>query len=129
MQRISGSVNFFSPLSEKKEMHIVSSSTKNEQIPMKSEEFAMKENPQTKGTKHMKLNFYTQQDTPKYVGGERNVHFIFFDNRTEAKRMRRKQYKKNCKYMIQRPLLETLTGIIEASKCRTLDQFTKEVKA
>jgi hypothetical protein len=81
-----------------------------------------------KGTKHMKLNFYTPQTSPTYVGGERNKHFIFIDQRTEAKRMRKKQYKKRQKYMIQRPLLETLQSYIEASKCRTLDKFIKEVK-
>jgi hypothetical protein len=82
----------------------------------------------SKGTKHMKLNFYISQSTPAYVGGERNKHFIFIDQRAEAKRMRKKQYKKRHKYMIQRPLLETLQSYIEASKCRTLEKFIKEVK-
>jgi hypothetical protein len=82
-----------------------------------------------KGTKHMKLNFYIQQNTPIYVGGERNKHFIFIDQRTEARGIRKKQYKKRHKYMIQRPLLETLQSYIEASKCQALDKFTKGVKA
>ena len=97
---------------------------------MKSEEFAMIENPQIKGTKHLKLNFYTQT-TPKYVGGERNIHFKFIDNATERKHIRKKQYKKWHEYKIKRPLLETLNSYIEACKCKTLDQFApikKEVK-
>jgi hypothetical protein len=88
----------------------------------------MIENPQSKGMKHMKLNFYIPQTTPQYIGGERNIHFKFIDQRTEMKRMRKKQYKERHKYMIQRPLLETLQSYIEASKCRTLEQFIKEVK-
>lgn len=88
----------------------------------------MNETRKTIGTKHMKLNFYISQSTPTYVGGERNKHFIFIDQRTEAKRMRKKQYKKRQKYMIQRPLLETLQSYIEATKCRTLDLFIEEVK-
>jgi hypothetical protein len=89
----------------------------------------MIENPQIKGTKHMKLNFYMSQSTPTYVGGERNMHFIFRSNKEEGKRMRKKYCKKRREYMIQHPLLETLTGFIEARKCRTLDTFaSKEVK-
>jgi len=91
----------------------------------------MKEIRKTIGTKHMKLNFYTPQTTPTYVGGERNQHFIFTSNITEAKRMRKKQYKKRHEYLIKRPLLETLTGFIEARKCKTLDLFApikKEVR-
>jgi hypothetical protein len=100
------------------------------QIPMKSEEFAMIENPQTKGTKHMKLNFYIPQTSSTYVGGERNVHFIFRSNTMEVKRMKKKHYEKRHEYMIKHPLLETLTGFIEARKCKTLDTFTtKEVKS
>jgi hypothetical protein len=98
------------------------------QIPIEREEFAMIENPQTKGTKHMKLNFYIPQMSPTYVGGERNKHFIFIDQRIEAKRIRRKQYKKKYEYKISHPLLETLTGFIEARRCRTLDSFIQEVK-
>jgi DNA mismatch repair ATPase MutL len=103
-------------------------SAERRQIPTKNEEIAMIENPQNKGTKHMKLNFYINQSASTYVGGERNKHFIFIDQRTEAKRIRKKEYRKKYKYMIQRPLLETLTGIIEASKCKTLDQFTMVAK-
>jgi hypothetical protein len=84
-----------------------------------------------KGTKHMKLNFYIPQTTPQYAGGERNVDFKFIDQRTEEKRMRKKQYKKRCEYKIKHPLLETLNSYIEARKCKTLDLFAsvkKEVR-
>ena len=54
----------------------------------------MIENPQNKGTKHMKLNFYIPNDTPKYAGGRRQTDFRFADRATEEKRMRKKQYKK-----------------------------------
>jgi hypothetical protein len=96
---------------------------------MKSEEFAMIENPQNKGTKHMKLNFYIPNDTPKYAGGRRQIDFRFADRATEEKRRRKKQYKKRYEYKIKRPLLETLNSYIEASKCRTLDNFTGGEKA
>jgi len=42
-----------------------------------------------KGTKHMKLNFYIPQSTPKRAGGERNTHFKFIDHATEMKRVRK----------------------------------------
>ena len=84
----------------------------------------MIENPQNKGTKHMKLNFYIPNDTPKYVGGRRQIDFRFVDRATEEKRMRKKQYKKRYEYKVKRPLLETLNSYIEAAKCRTLDNFT-----
>jgi hypothetical protein len=97
------------------------------QIPMKSEEFAMTEIPQNKGTKRMKLSFY-MQDAP-YAQGKKNIHFIFTDRNTERKRYRKKVYKKWKKYMTTRPLLETLTSYIEASKCKTLEKFIeKEVR-
>jgi hypothetical protein len=88
----------------------------------------LKENPQIKGTKAMKLNFYTQT-TPTYAGGERNTHFKFIDQRTQVKRMKKKYYKKRSEYLITHPLVQTLTGYIEASKCKTLEKFIeKEVK-
>jgi len=87
----------------------------------------MQEIQEIKSYKRMKLNFYIPTNTSKYVGGERNIHFIFIDRRTEEKRLRKKQYKKRYDYKIKRPLLETLNSYIEASKCKTLDKFTKEV--
>jgi len=86
----------------------------------------MIENPQNKGTKHMKLNFYIL--TPQRIGGERNTHFKFVDHATEKKRMKKRIYKKWHKYRIARPLLETLSSYMEASKCKTLDLFMEEVK-
>ncbi len=88
----------------------------------------MIENPRTKGTKHMKLNFYIQSNIPKYVGGRRQIDFRFVDRATEEKHMRKKQYKKRYEYKIKRPLLETLNSYIEAAKCRTLDKFIKGEK-
>lgn len=88
----------------------------------------MIENPQNKGTKHMKLNFYIPNDTPKYAGGRRQIDFRFVDRETEEKRRRKKQYKKRYEYKIKRPLLETLNAYIEASKCRTLDKFIRGEK-
>jgi hypothetical protein len=80
----------------------------------------MKENPQAKETKAMKLNFYTQT-TPQYVGGEGNIHFKFIDKRTMVKKMKKKIYKRRHAYLITRPLLEILN--IQARKCKTLDEF------
>jgi len=96
--------------------------------PIASEDLHMNEIRIAKGTKHMKLNFYMPQSTPKRVGGERNAHFRFIDHATEMKRMRKKGYKKRYEYKIKHPLLETLNSYIEATKCRTLDKFIEEVK-
>jgi len=73
--------------------------------------------------KHMKLNFYILTTTPKYVGGERAIHFKYVDQRTQVKKIMKKRYKKRTEYLIKRPLLQTLTGYMEARKCKTLDQF------
>jgi hypothetical protein len=82
-----------------------------------------------KATKHMKLNFYIPTNTPQYVGGEKNIHFKYQSYADKVKKMKKKAYKQRQKHLIQRPLLETLVGFIEASKCKTLDQFiTKGVK-
>jgi len=81
----------------------------------------MIENPQTKGTKHMKLSFYMPTNTPQYAEGEKNIHFTFIDKRTMVKKMKKKLYKRRHAYLTTRPLLETLN--IEARKCKTLDQF------
>jgi len=88
----------------------------------------MKENQICKATKYMKLSFYMPTTQPKYVEGERNVHFIYESYASKVKKMKKKAYKKRHEYMIQRPLLETLTGFIEARKCRTLDTFQTEWK-
>ncbi|MDH5483490.1 MAG: hypothetical protein OEY22_11545 [Candidatus Bathyarchaeota archaeon] len=105
--------------------HHKSAKAKNDdgKFPIKSEEICMIENPQSKGMKHMKLNFYLPTDTSKRIGGERNIHFKFIDHATEEKRMRKKEYKKRYEYKIKSPLLETLNSCIEASRCRTLDKF------
>jgi hypothetical protein len=111
-------------------MHIVSSSEKRANPIKKHEDLHMNEIRTSKGTKHMKLNFYTQT-APQRIGGERNVHFKFIDNATEKKRMKKKQYKKWHEYRVKRPLLETLNSYIEARKCKTLDLFApteKEVR-
>jgi hypothetical protein len=96
---------------------------------MKSEEFAMKEIPKMNSFKSMKLNFYMPSQTPKRVGGEMNKHFTFTSQHTIVRRMMKRKQKQRAKMLISRPLLQTLSGYVEAAKCRTLDQFAEESKA
>lgn len=84
----------------------------------------MKEIPKTGSYKRMKLNFYMPSNTPKRVGGEMDKHFTFINQYTIVKRMMKKRQKQRAKMLISRPLLQTLSGYIEARKCRTLDNFT-----
>jgi hypothetical protein len=42
--------------------------------------------------------------------------------------MKKRLAKKRAEHKIKRPLLETLNSYLEASRCRTLEKFTKEVK-
>jgi hypothetical protein len=97
------------------------------QIPMNAEEFAMNESPISKGTKHMKLNFYMPTDVPQYTGGRRDIHFRFVTRQVENKRMLRKYHKKQSEYRAEHPLKYSLNPYMEAAKCRTLDNFM-EVK-
>jgi len=84
----------------------------------------MIKNPQImNGTKAMKLNFYIQTNQPQYTGGRRNMDFNFISKSMRDKKMRRKLSKQKVKYKIQRPLLETLNGFLEARRCKTLETF------
>jgi len=84
----------------------------------------MKEIPQNRQAyKRMKLNFYIG-NTPKRIGGEKNKDFIYIDETTVKKHMKKRIAKQRAKELIKRPLLQTLLGFIEASRCKTLNQFT-----
>jgi hypothetical protein len=45
-----------------------------------------------------------------------------------VKRMKEKTQKRRAKDKTMYPLRQTLNSYIEASKCRTLDKFTEEVR-
>ena len=78
--------------------------------------------------KAMKLNYYQPSDKPTYVGGIRDVHFLHYTHFEMVKKMKKLLQKQREKNLISRPLLQTLSGYIEARKCRTLDNFTKGEK-
>jgi hypothetical protein len=88
----------------------------------------MIENPISKATKHMKLNFYIPINTPQYVGGRQDIHFKYVTPQMENRRMLRKYYKRRSEYRKEHPLKYSLNSYIEAAKCRTLEKFIKEVK-
>ena len=90
---------------------------------MRIEEFVMKEVAQNRSYKRMRLDFYMPSNTLKQIGGRRNIDFIYIDKMMVKKRMKKRQQRQRTEELIRRPLLQTLLGFIEASRCRTLEKF------